>query len=58
MRAALVAFREVAVGGTPGWRMQDAVYESFGGVEKRGTGDNATFEVDDTIDLWVVRSAT
>lgn len=57
-RAALVAFRDVAVAGPSGWHLQDAVYESFGGVEKRGTGDNATFEVDDTIDLWVVRAAT
>lgn len=57
-RAALSDFRDLPMQGPAGWRIQDAVYESLGGVEKRGAGDNATWDVDDVVDLWVVRSAT
>jgi len=57
-RAAVVEFRDLPMQGPAGWRIQDAVYESLGGVEKRGAGDNATFDVDDVVDIWVVRAAT
>lgn len=57
-RAALTDFRDLPMDGPAGWKVQDAVFESLGGVEKRGSGDGATWEVDDVVDLWVVRAAT
>lgn len=53
VRAAMVDFRPEPLAG---WKVQDVVYESLGGVDKKGSGDSATFEVDDTVDVWLVRS--
>lgn len=37
------------------WGIQDVVYESLGPVEKRGSGDAATWDVDDVVELWIAR---
>lgn len=39
------------------WNVTDVVYESLGAVTKRGSDDSATWQVVDTVDIWLVRAA-
>lgn len=50
-RAACLGFR----GAPPGWNTTDAVFNQLGAVVKVGNDENATFEVDDTVQLWIER---
>lgn len=59
VRQALVRFKDVRIEMANGdYGVQDAVFESLGPVGKAGVGDTATWEVEDVIDLWLVRATT
>lgn len=55
VRQVMSRFKQVTLTANGPWVVQDAVYEQLGALERRGSLDQATWEVDDVVDLWVVK---